>query len=163
MTASWRRAEVPDTVGLGARAAAFLVDVLLASGIFVLLAGAFLAVTGTVGSLSDRADLVALLLPVLYSYFPVLLVYFTVAEGRYRRTPGKQLVDIEVRRLDGEEATLLDSFIRNVLRFWFVPFLGIHPLLGVLLVVVEVGSIHVGEVDQRIGDLGAETVVVEAG
>lgn len=155
MTVSWKRREPPDSAGLGARIAAFVIDILIASGIFALVAGVFLAATGTLTAVAEDG-LTTLLLPTLLLYLPVLLVYFTVAEARYHTTVGKRLLDIEVRRVDGDPPTLFDSFIRNVLRFlWFV------PLFGIGFAIADVTFIYLGEVDQRIGDLGAETMVVQ--
>lgn len=154
---SWHRPPVPETVGLGPRFVAFTIDFLVASGIFVLLAGAILGALGLAGAFRMPVDLQAWLIPIVILYLPTLLVYFTLGEGLWGTTLGKQVIGLRAVRFDGSPLTLFDSFIRNVLRFvWFlVP-------IGVLFLLADLYLIHTGELDQRIGDLGAETIVVRA-
>lgn len=150
----WSKPPIPETAGLGPRFVAFAVDLMLASGIFVLVAAAVLGSLGVAESLRFRVDLEALILPLLFLYFPTLLLYFTLAEGLWGATVGKQVMGLRVVRADGSPVSLFDSFIRNVLRFlWFVPVVGIAFLL------LDLWLIHRGEMDQRIGDRGAETIV----
>lgn len=160
MSYSWHRPETPVTAGIGVRLAAFIIDILIASGIFALLAGALIATGSFAQTLQGTDDLRALLIPVALLYLPVLLLYFTIAEGWWHATPGKAILDLEVQRMDGDPPTPFDSFIRNVFRFlWFLPPIG--PFwAGPLFVVADGVLIWRGELDQRIGDLGGRTIVV---
>lgn len=160
MSYSWDRPDAPDTAGIGVRLAAFIIDVLIASGIFVLLAIMLLATGVMALSVQGSGDLRAILLPVALLYLPVILVYFTVAEAWWQATPGKSLLDLEVQRMDGDPPTLFDSFIRNVFRFlWFLPPIGWFPT-GAIFVFADGFFMWRGELDQRTGDHGGRTIVV---
>lgn len=153
MNPSWKRQPIPETASLGVRIAAFTVDFLVATGVFVLLA--VIALLGSGVTLGGVGTDPAVVLPVLTFYLPSLLLYFTIGEAWTGATLGKRLLGLRTLRADGTPLSWFDSFIRNVLRFlWFVP-----PIWTIFLL-VDIYLIHRGELDQRIGDLGAQTVVV---
>lgn len=156
MNPSWKRRRIPETASLGVRIAAFTVDFLVATGVFVLLAFVALLASGvTLGGVGS--DPAVVLIPVVTFYLPSLLLYFTIGEAWTGSTLGKRLLGLRALRADGAPLSWFDSFIRNVLRFlWFV------PAIGTIFLLVDVYLIHRGELDQRIGDLGAQTVVVPA-
>lgn len=163
MSYSWDRPDAPNTAGLGVRLAAFIVDVLIASGIFAAVAFVAIVSGGLAGIFEGELGLRAVLIPIALLYLPILLLYFTIAEGWRQATPGKAIMDLEVQRMDGDPPTLFDSFIRNVFRFlWFLPPIG--PFwAGPIFVVADAAMIWRDEIDQRIGDLGGRTVVVRTG
>lgn len=86
---------------------------------------------------------------------PILLVYMTLFEGLGSRSPGKLLTGLRVERLDGRPPTLGDAFLRNLLRL-----LWIAPYTGPIFILLDAWSLRVTELDQRMGDLAAGTVVV---
>lgn len=85
---------------------------------------------------------------------PILLAYTTLFEGIAGRTPGKLLAGLRVTRSDGRAPNLGDAFLRNLLRLlWVTPF-------GPAFILLDAWSLRVTELDQRLGDLAAGTVVL---
>lgn len=141
-----------NTAGLGSRAAAMLLDLLLISaclGGFTLLIGIGLSVTG--GGFGDLAgDYAAAFLILLYS----LLVgaYFALMEYYMAgQTWGKRLIGLRAIQENGQPLTFLSSVIRNFLRI--IDFLPSFYLLGAVWMFVHPS-------DKRLGDLAAGTIVV---
>jgi uncharacterized RDD family membrane protein YckC len=138
-----------DLAGVGARAFAWLADVLC---IFLLWVTALLAysITGDlfrdVQALSLAGQLLALV-AVFLSGWGWDVAWETLGGGR---TPGKRLVGIRVVRTDGAPVGAPESLVRNLLRAVEVP-LGYAP--GVL-------AVALGPRRQRLGDLVAGTLVV---
>lgn len=96
-----------------------------------------------------------------------LLAYLTVCEAIFGRTPGKRLLGLEVKTLDGKEASLLARLYRNLFRVEIifiatliqVPTLGDQRFLVPLMALaVMLGTPRA----QRPGDLVAGTVVQHA-
>ena len=59
-------------------------------------------------------------------------------------------------RVDGGALTLGDAFLRNLLcMLWFTP-------LAPAFILLDAWSLRVTELDQRLGDLAAGTVVLES-
>lgn len=86
---------------------------------------------------------------------PLLLVYSTLLEAFTGRTPGKMIVGLRVARLDGAPSDLFHAFLRNLLRLlWVTPF-------GPAFVILDAWSLSTTELDQRLGDLAAGTVVID--
>jgi uncharacterized RDD family membrane protein YckC len=133
----WNRGP-PRTAGAGRRAAAFALD---ASAVFAL------AWTLSLRSMSLwTVSLVAL---------PLLLVYFTLFEGFGGRTPGKMMLGLRVARLEGGPNDLFHSFLRNLLRLlWATP-------LAPAFILLDAWVLGRTELDQRLGDLAAGTVVLD--
>jgi uncharacterized RDD family membrane protein YckC len=150
------RFETPERValhlelaGLGARAFAYLVDVLVIFLLWVLALVVY-SISGDllrrVQALSWAGQLLAVA-AVLLSGWGWDVVWEVAAGGR---TPGKRALGIRVVRADGGPVGLVESLARNVLRAVEVP-LGYAP--GVL-------AIALGARRQRLGDLVAGTLVV---
>lgn len=86
---------------------------------------------------------------------PLLLVYSTILEAITGRTPGKMIVGLRVARLDGGPNDLFHAFLRNLLRLlWVTPF-------GPAFVILDAWSLSSTELDQRLGDIAAGTVVID--
>lgn len=155
---AWTRG-VPPTASVARRAAAYLVD---ASVVFALA----WTVTFTLASLGvlripdldvfgQTNEAAGLLWIVSIFELPILLAYFTLFEGRGGRTPGKILLGLRVVRLDERPAGYGDAFLRNLLRLlWVTPF-------GPLFVLLDLWSLRTTELDQRMGDLAAGTLVLD--
>jgi uncharacterized RDD family membrane protein YckC len=150
------RFETPERValhlelaGLGARAFAYLVDVLVVFLLWVL-ALVLYSISGDllrqVQALSWAGQLAAVGAVLLSGWG--WDVAWEVAGGG--RTPGKRALGLRVVRADGGPVGLVESLARNVLRAVEVP-LGYAP--GVL-------AIALGPRRQRLGDLVAGTLVV---
>jgi uncharacterized RDD family membrane protein YckC len=80
------------------------------------------------------------------------LVYGFLLEGLYGYTPGKYLLGLVVVRSDGSNCTVGASILRNLL--WIVDALPTANLVAMALILVT-------DDNQRVGDLVADTVVVE--
>jgi uncharacterized RDD family membrane protein YckC len=80
----------------------------------------------------------------------LVVVVFSVCEARGGQTPGKRLLGLEVRYLDGTRCDVRSSVIRNVFRFldWF-------PLIYVVGGFAIAGNRR----RQRLGDQAAGTSV----
>lgn len=156
---SWR-SDVPVTAGLARRAGALLVDFL----VVVVLAYLVTFVLTSVGLLALPAvqlrrgigdEALGFLWLVSLLELPVNLAYFTVAEGWKGRTLGKLMMGLRVVSKSGERIGWFDAFLRNLLRLlWVTPF-------GPAFVFLDAYMVHATEMEQRIGDLAAGTVVVE--
>jgi len=83
------------------------------------------------------------------------LLYFTLFEAAWARTPGKIVAGMRVATLEGAKPTLFESFLRNLLRLlWVTPFF-------VVFIALDLWSLRASELDQRMGDLAAGTVVID--
>jgi uncharacterized RDD family membrane protein YckC len=155
---AWRR-PVPPTAGLRRRAAAFAVDeaiVFLLAWIVTFLAASLHVLripdTEVAGTLNAALGLLWI---VSIFELPLLLLYFTLFEGLAGRTPGKILLGLRVVRSDERKAGLFEAFLRNLLRLlWVTPFAPIFILL-------DLWSLRTTELDQRMGDLAAGTLVLD--
>lgn len=87
-------------------------------------------------------------------YVPLFVVYKTGFEGRFGQTLGKAARDLTVRRTDGSRCSWGSALYRNVVLI--VDFLPVLYFLGLYLA-------NRTEKRQRLGDLLADTVVVEQG
>ncbi|NHX35729.1 MULTISPECIES: RDD family protein [Halolamina] len=137
----------------GRRVGAFLLDAILIGAVFGVFSGlvAALAFVFVADPTSPVAVNAAVLL--LQSLTAVVgLAYFVVTEGRYGQTLGKRAVGLVVVTEDGDAIDYWDALVRNLLRV--VDALPAFFLLGAAVIVVT-------ERGQRVGDLAAETVVVE--
>lgn len=173
----------PRTASLARRGAAYVLDfVVLAVLVVVLAVGAAIVTVLSPGDIS--ADRVAqAMLPILLLAIPIFLAYFTLLEAAWGRTLGKAALGLRVARLDGERVTLFDSFVRNLLRLLWGPGLpsvlvlvlgnlarlstGREPVLDALALIalafllVDLWLVRGSEMNQRLGDLAAGTMVVE--
>jgi len=150
------RLETPERValslemaGIGARAFAYLLDVLL---VFLLWVVALVVYSASgdllrqVQALSFAGQLLAVV-AVLLSGWGWDVAWEVLAAGR---TPGKRALGLRVVRADGAPVGPAESLVRNALRALEVPF-GYAP--GVLAIALTPRR-------QRLGDLVAGTLVV---
>lgn len=156
---AWTR-RAPPTASVPRRALAFLVDSLvvfaLAWTVTFLLATLGVLRIPDIDILGQRSPAAGLLWIVSVLESGLALVYFTAFEAAWSRTPGKMIAGLRVARLDGAKLTLYDSFLRNLLRLlWVTPFFAVF-------IVLDAWSLRTTELDQRIGDLAAGTLVLDA-
>ncbi|WP_053947615.1 RDD family protein [Halolamina sediminis] len=138
----------------GQRVGAFLLDALLIGAVFGILSGLVVALAFVVVADPTSTLAVGTVVAVLQSFTVVAgLAYFVYTEGAYGQTLGKRAVGLVVVDEDGEPIGHADALVRNVLRI--VDALPAFFLLGSALIVLT-------ERGQRVGDLAAGTVVVEA-
>lgn len=122
------------------RAAAWLLDMLLRAGLYLILSF-LLAMLGKVGM-----GLLLLGVFLLEWFYPVLFEAFW-----HGQTPGKRVMGIAVVHADGAPLSFNGSLIRNLLRVAdFFPF---AYLTGVITMLISPRF-------QRLGDLAADTLVV---
>ena len=122
---------------LGPRLLAGLIDLVIVAAIVV----GLIALVPVLQALRQLLTLAAVLMP---------LLYFVVAEGCTRTTPGKRLFGFVVVTLDGERPELLAHLLRGLTR---VP--EVLPLFLPYCL-----YIHFTERHQRLGDMVSETLVV---
>lgn len=149
---------MPHTASTRRRAVGFAIDAVI---VFVL-AWTFAFVAATTGILripdvdvlGQRSPVAGLLWVVSIFELPIMLLYTTLFEGLGARTPGKLLTGLRVARIDGSAPTMGDAFLRNLLRLlWITPF-------GPAFILLDAWSLRITELDQRMGDLAAGTVVL---
>ena len=156
---AWSR-PVPPTASIARRAAAFAIDeaivFTLAWVVTFLAASLHLLRIPDMQTFGQDNTAAGLLWLVSIFELPIMLAYFTLFEGYGGRTPGKILLGLRVVRLDGQRASVFDGFLRNLLRLlWVTP-------LGPLFIVLDLWSLRSTELDQRMGDLAAGTLVLDA-
>ncbi len=138
--------------GLGSRFLAFGIDqtvIALFQFLCVVLAVVY-------GGLSGSEGLTMGVLLVLVGFAP--LVYFLLWEWLwYGQTPGKRIMGIRVLTTQGTNISLLQAFVRSVLRFVdMLPFfLGAFGVYGLGAAVASTNANS-----RRLGDLAAGTLVV---
>jgi uncharacterized RDD family membrane protein YckC/uncharacterized membrane protein SpoIIM required for sporulation len=136
-----------EIAGLGSRAAAALIDMLILASTGVA-AGILLAIMRGVGLSPGRLGGAVLLLVAFAAWYG----YFTFFEGlRGGQTPGKRRLGLRVVTDTGQPAGIGAAAIRNLLRP--ADFLPPPYLLGAILVALHPRA-------KRLGDLVAGTVVV---
>lgn len=154
---AWAR-DVPRTASVARRAVAFGVDATIVFGLawtltFVLAALGVLRIPD-VSLLGAPSTVGGLLWIVSIFEGPLLLAYFSILEGATGRTPGKMLAGLRVVRADGRPLDAFRAFVRNLLRLlWVTP-------AALVFVLVDGWMLHRTELDQRLGDLAAGTLVV---
>lgn len=149
---------VPRTGSAARRAVAFAVDAAIVFGlawtlVFVLAAAGLLRIPDVAYRNVLNGEL-GLLWIVSVFEGPLLLAYFSILEGATGRTPGKMLAGLRVARADGSPPDAFRSFVRNLLRLlWITP-------VGPIFIALDAWALHRTELDQRVGDLAAGTIVV---
>lgn len=83
--------------------------------------------------------------------FVIYYGYFTYMEGTTGQTIGKRLIGTRVVTVDGSPISMGSAAIRNLLRIVDTFFFG---LVGLVLIIVT-------QKKQRVGDMAANTVVIE--
>ena len=81
----------------------------------------------------------------------VLFLYFFLAEGLYGKTLGKEIMGLQVQRVDGKPMDMRTSLIRNISKIYWV----------LLLIDVAVGLGTHGEMSQKWSDRYVGTKVEE--
>jgi uncharacterized RDD family membrane protein YckC len=160
VTYSWQAAPLLRTASLPRRTLAFAIDAVVVFGLawtvtFMLAAAGLLRVPD-VQLLGENSAAAGLLWIVSIFELPLLLLYTTLFEGFGGRTPGKLLLGLRVARDDaGGRIGLFPSFLRNLLKLlWVTP-------VGPVFVVIDAFALRATELDQRIGDIAAGTVVLD--
>lgn len=159
---AWKR-PVPRTASVSKRFAAFVLDAVVVFALawtatFILAALGWLRIPSVelLGEINEAAGLMWL---VSILELPVLLVYFTLFEAYLGRTPGKMLLGLRVARAeDGGRVDMAHCFLRNIIRLlWATP---LAPVV-VLMLALDAWSLGATELDQRLGDLAAGTIVLD--
>lgn len=134
-----------EIAGLGSRALAALIDILIIGTISTaqLLAGA---------ALQSRFPGVPFFAVIGFAQFALIWGYFALFEGlREGQTPGKKRMGIRVIQDTGHGITMRDAVVRNLIRI--ADFLPPPYLLGALTMAIHPRA-------KRLGDLAAGTIVV---
>lgn len=154
---SWERT-VPDTASITRRGVALGVDLVIVFALawmctFIAAAAGVLRIPDVIFQ-GKIVPILGLLSAVSLFEIPLFLVYTTLFHRAGGRTPGKLLTGIRVVRLDGKPLRMEDSFLRSLLYLlWVTP-------VGVAFILIDAWTLHATELDQRLGDLAAGTVVV---
>ena len=136
-----------EYVGVGRRLVATIVDAIIIGILFGVISGIFLIQQD---AMSDSFELLG---TTNIATIVVFIVYYAALEATTGATIGKRLLGLRVVMVDGAPVDWPSSIIRNVLRI--VDILPGFYLLGAIFVWST-------EKNQRIGDLGANTVVIRA-
>ena len=134
-----------EYVGVGRRLVATIVDGIIIGILFGVISGIFLIQQD---AMSDSLELLG---TSNIAAIVVFIVYYAALEATTGATIGKRLLSLRVVMVDGAPVDGASSIIRNVLRI--VDILPGFYLLGAIFVWST-------EKNQRIGDLGANTVVI---
>ena len=134
-----------EYVGVGRRLVATIVDAIIIGILFGVISGIFFI------QQDPMPESVELLGTRNIASFLISIVYYAALEATTGATIGKRLLGLRVVMVDGTPVDWTSSIIRNVLRI--IDFLPVFYLLGAIFVWST-------EKNQRIGDLGANTVVI---
>ena len=131
-----------DGAGVGARTAAFLLDMVVFAGIPGICGAAWLL------SVMDAIPVPGMMLAMLIMCaFLLLTVFEAIAGGR---TPGKLLLGIRAVSAEGKTLTFGQAYLRGILRL-------------VDVIVIGAGLLFFGQSKTRLGDIAAGTRVVYVG
>jgi uncharacterized RDD family membrane protein YckC len=135
--------------GVGTRAIAHLVDVLLLGIVYILLGIAM--TTWNWLNVFGQATSYVIGLVIVISFF-IFWGYFIVLEYFLSgQTLGKKLVKVRVVQVNGRPVTFFASIVRNLLRL--IDVLPTGYLVGVIVMLID-------KKERRIGDLAAGTMVI---
>jgi uncharacterized RDD family membrane protein YckC len=133
---------------VGRRYLAFGIDWLIsgtAVGVLAFFAGIALAIGGASQSAAEQmGSLIGIVGNLL------VLGYLVLSEAYFGTTIGKRALGLRVLQVDGNRITLVQALIRNLLLFVDVLFFTLPAFI----------SMRNSDLHQRIGDLGAKTVIV---
>lgn len=132
----------------GLRMGAYLVDLAIKAGYYLLVSNMILAPMNIGMTTLDDWSIIAIFIVVMLPVFFYSLVLEYLMDGQ---TPGKKLLKIRVAKIDGYQASFMDYLTRWVLRL--VDFSGSMYLAGMI-------SILVSRIHQRLGDVAAGTAVI---
>lgn len=130
--------------GIGIRFVALFIDGLIFLPVSYILA----AFTGNAGHHGYALGGMGVLLSTLLGF-----AYYVYFEGKMGATPGKMVMGLKVIKVDGSSCDVQAAAIRSLLRV--VDALPFAYLIGVI-------SIWVSDLNQRIGDRAAGTLVVKS-
>ena len=130
-----------DRVGVGLRAVATLIDLVLL-GVVAYVLAALTGQTTDEGFMLQGAP--------AFGFFLIAIGYYTVMEAQFGWTVGKLLTGLRVVQVDGTRLDWKASIIRNVLRV----------IDGLFFYLVAAIAVWIGDGKQRIGDRVADTAVV---
>jgi uncharacterized RDD family membrane protein YckC len=130
------------------RGAAHVLDVLICAGFY--LPKAYAIATGSVGQHPVLSETWYTLTTI--SWTVLCCVVLPIMEGRYGVTPGKLLLRIKVLGVDLKPCGIMRAYLRNALRL----------VDGFLCFMVGIMTSALTARWQRLGDLAAQTVVVDA-
>ena len=147
--------------GIGTRSLAFIIDRCIQWGLVLILVFSSMIAFYLLGDLANLGswmnELIKFLgqwvIAVLILVYGIVMIgYFILFEYLWSgSTPGKRSVDIRVIRKDGRPVTLVDSAVRNILRFIDL-FAELYPF-GLAVMFID------GK-NRRLGDMAAGTYVV---
>jgi len=145
-----------SVAGIGSRGAAAVLDLLICTGVLVVLSIAlFLLALSIAGHqrarVGDGAWVVALYVLI---EFAIVWGYYVLFEGLWDgQTPGKRLMRLRVVRDGGYSVTFAASAVRNLLR--------VVDIMPLPLYLVGIVSASLTAARKRLGDLAAGTFVVK--
>lgn len=131
------------------RAKAYIIDTLILSAITVVVLIPYSA-SMLAWSYMTLGIVTVVIASVLFNLW---ILYFAYFEWAARQTPGKRFIKIKIAKEDGSPLYFTDTLMRNLVRM--VDDLPIFHIVGF-------ASSHASPKNQRLGDLVARTVVVEA-
>ena len=144
-----------DYANLGSRIVAIIVDLIILSLVVVIIALP-LGLSAGLSAMGNPAQLFAARSAFFVSFMVlnvlVWLLYFTYFEGTTGQTLGKKIMGIKVVKENGDQPSFMDALIRTILRI----------IDGIAFYLVGFIVILVSEKKQRLGDMAAGTIVVEA-
>jgi len=138
--------------GVGSRFVAVLLDHLIQAGFYILAFFVFAFLLS--GGAGEKLNLMSKWFFAIFIALNFCLIwgYFALFEAFWHgQTPGKHIMKLRVIKNSGRQITFFESLARNLLRF--VDYLPALYLVGVITMVCT-------KRNQRLGDLGAGTLVV---
>ena len=144
-----------DYANLGSRIVAIIIDLIILSLVVVIIALplGLLAGLSAIGNPTQLfAARSAFFVAFMVLNVLVWLLYFTYFEGTSGQTLGKKIMGIKVVKENGDQPSFMDALIRTILRI----------IDGIAFYLVGFIVILVSEKKQRLGDMAAGTIVVEA-
>ena len=131
---------------MGRRIWAVLIDGVLLTGLFILMALLF----GDAGTEDDSSFNVTLEGGGFVAFAGLAFAYYIVPEASWGASAGKLLLGLRVVREDGQPIGFGGAFLRNILRI----------VDGLFFYLVGLVFIAISPKRQRLGDLAAHTLVV---
>lgn len=147
---------IPETAPLWRRVVACALDFLLLITLFAV--PVYWRLPATVSVDATARDVAPAAFDILLLVLPGVLVYFTLFELLWGATPGKRALGLRVRTLDGGRPGFMECFLRNLLRLLWEA-----PGIGQVLLLADIVCVELTEMEQRVGDLAAGTIVVHEG
>jgi uncharacterized RDD family membrane protein YckC len=143
-----------ETAGIGARALAYLIDLLIR--VVVIFVAALIVAAGTGGAPFGIGVISVIIFFLEWGYFTLIE---WLNDGV---TPGKKVMGLRVLRTSGVSLDLYRSAMRNLLRAadGFPPMVAILDLFPFPSYAVGIFVMFISATNRRLGDLAADTMVV---